>query len=152
MTRAEEIARAAKDPDWGQVVANGGPPCFHVTDGRFCLRAERWPGHGIMHPYVDLAAALEDFGRERERYTTVYLASEYHEDLSDVLWWHFPVCEPPMIGNPCTEIPPDGFKGIARLIDEGWITHFSRIPVVFDGGGTPLKIGSRFAARIREGK
>lgn len=47
---------AARDVDWGQVVANGGPPCFHVEDGRFCLRAERWQGHGEkdFHEFVSL--------------------------------------------------------------------------------------------------
>ena len=65
--RAEVIAQAAKDPDWGQVVANGGPPCFHVEDGRFCLRAKRWGGHDEMHRYMDLAAALESFVREERK-------------------------------------------------------------------------------------
>ena len=46
--------------DWGQVVANGGPPCFHVDeDGEFCLRAERWPGHDDPeHPYVSIRQLL----------------------------------------------------------------------------------------------
>lgn len=48
--------------DWDQVVANGGPPCFHVERNtpderpRYCARAERWQGHGVtgFHPYVSL--------------------------------------------------------------------------------------------------
>ncbi len=51
--------KALANIDWGQVVANGGPPCFHVEDGRFCLRAERWDGHRAVgfHSYVSLEAA-----------------------------------------------------------------------------------------------
>jgi hypothetical protein len=45
--------------DWGQVVANGGPPCFFVEGPQFCGRAERWQGHGnsAFHEYV----SLQDF-------------------------------------------------------------------------------------------
>ncbi len=52
---------AARDADWQQVVLNGGPPCFHLEDGRFCLRAERWDGHRriggsiAIHKFVSLA-------------------------------------------------------------------------------------------------
>lgn len=49
---------AAINVDWGQVVMNGGPPCFHVSDGRFCLRAERWDGHGLQHRFVSLLDML----------------------------------------------------------------------------------------------
>jgi hypothetical protein len=56
---------AAKNADWMQVVLNGGPPCFHYerVDQRFCLRAERWLGHGKDdrlhdHEFVSLADLL----------------------------------------------------------------------------------------------
>jgi hypothetical protein len=49
---------AALDIDWQQVVLNGGPPCFHVEDGRFCLRAERWEGHDLLHRFVSLRSLL----------------------------------------------------------------------------------------------
>lgn len=26
--------------------------------------------------------------------------SEYHEDMGDVLWWKFPIVEPPYVGHP----------------------------------------------------
>ena len=49
--------RAIQNPDWQQVVLNGGPPCFHIEDdGKLCFRAERWEGHGEIHKYVSLAA------------------------------------------------------------------------------------------------
>lgn len=25
---------------------------------------------------------------------------EYHEDMGDVLWWKFPIVEPPYVGSP----------------------------------------------------
>lgn len=47
---------AARNMDWGQVVCNGGPPCFHLEDGdnRFCGRAERWAGHDTFHKFTPL--------------------------------------------------------------------------------------------------
>jgi hypothetical protein len=60
-----ELLQAAERADWGQVVANGGPPCFHLEgDGTFCLRAERWQGHTQRdrwpeHRFVSLRALLE---------------------------------------------------------------------------------------------
>jgi hypothetical protein len=65
MTKFEQLQQAAKWPDWEQVVANGGPPCFHIESGRFCFRAERWGGHDNRHvshafvSLVDLLAAIE---------------------------------------------------------------------------------------------
>lgn len=56
-TRAQLIA-ASESADWQQVVMNGGPPCFHLEDNRFCLRAERWGGHGIYHKFTPLGAAI----------------------------------------------------------------------------------------------
>lgn len=61
---------ALQNIDWVQVVLNGGPPCFHLEEGRFCLRAEKWSGHHIhnVHKFVSLAAyAAECVRAERER-------------------------------------------------------------------------------------
>lgn len=51
---------AANNADWQQVVLNGGPPCFHFEADRerFCLRAERWVGHGVDHPFTNLADVI----------------------------------------------------------------------------------------------
>lgn len=61
-----DVIRAAERADWAQVVMNGGPPCFHLeTDGKFCLRAQRWEGHkvkqsgGGLHPYLPLDGLLQ---------------------------------------------------------------------------------------------
>ncbi len=56
-----EKATAVIDMDWGQVVLNGGPPCFFIENRKFCGRAERWAGHGTetFHSYVSLRALLE---------------------------------------------------------------------------------------------
>ena len=57
-----EVLVAAENPDWQQVVQNGGPPCFHVDDGEFCLRAQLWPGHEKghrVHRFVPIRVLLE---------------------------------------------------------------------------------------------
>ena len=56
---ARDLRKALGCIDWQQVVLNGGPPCFHIERGRFCLAAERWAGHGVFHNYVSLADLLE---------------------------------------------------------------------------------------------
>ena len=33
--------------------------------------------------------------------------SDWHEDIGDVLWWCFPVCEPPYVGSPLNDDFPD---------------------------------------------
>lgn len=51
---------ASRFADWEQVVLNGGPPCFHMEDnGRFCLRAQRWQGHGQLHAFISLRALVD---------------------------------------------------------------------------------------------
>ena len=62
---------------------------------------------------------------------TLRPAAEWHDDHGPVLWFHLPVQEPPYVGsgpgageqnrhgNPTT---------CARLIEEGWLTHFSPLP------------------------
>lgn len=53
----QKILEAAVVADWMQVVLNQGPPCFHLEEyGSFCLRSERWDGHGIedFHDFVSL--------------------------------------------------------------------------------------------------
>ncbi len=27
----------------------------------------------------------------------------WHEDIGDVLWWSYPICEPPWVGSPLCE-------------------------------------------------
>lgn len=63
----KEKLLAAQNADWVQVVLNGGPPCFHLDNGRFCLRAERWDGHytdkigPAIHKFVTLKDLLNGF-------------------------------------------------------------------------------------------
>lgn len=45
-SKQRRTVKAVKNADWQQVVFNGGPPCFHLEGERFCLRAQRWAGHG----------------------------------------------------------------------------------------------------------
>jgi hypothetical protein len=57
----DQLAMAARNADWGQVVCNGGPPCFHLElPGKFCLRSERWAGHGLDdHEFVSFEKLIE---------------------------------------------------------------------------------------------
>jgi hypothetical protein len=62
-----ELDRACYRANWQQVIINGGPPCFafEESDGKFCLRAERWAGHTDKdkwpqrHRFVSLAALID---------------------------------------------------------------------------------------------
>jgi len=56
--RIVQLHGAASVADWQQVQLNGGPPCFHIEDGRFCLRAQWWEGHKYFHAAVTLADAI----------------------------------------------------------------------------------------------
>ena len=75
---AKKVIKAAEKMAWGQVVCNGGPPCFAVMkDGRFCGRAERWFGHDIKecpkagHSFISLAEIMSAaFAAPPERTTT----------------------------------------------------------------------------------
>lgn len=69
----EALKAACEQPDWEMILRNGGPPCFHVSiepgesDPRFCLRAERWAGHGDAHPFVSLFALVTANSRGGKR-------------------------------------------------------------------------------------
>ena len=57
-------------------------------------------------------------------YCTTFPADEWHEDFGPVLWWQFPITEPPYVGSPLdTDWLPD------------YYTHFSLLPIVYDADG-----------------
>lgn len=91
MTPMETLIAAAKGADWEQVRQNGGPPCFHLAGGRFCLRAKRWDGHDAMHTFTTLDVAIhnavltdntptvtEDLARAEPRIGDVWLKFDRH--------------------------------------------------------------------------
>lgn len=77
-------------------------------------------------------------------------ASEYHEDMGDVLWWLVPICEPPYCGSPkdCgrtvelhTQMQHQPHevgaprRYVTRVFVGGWPgyhTHFSPLPEVLE--------------------
>ena len=84
----ERLLTAFHRADWGQVVANGGPPCFHMMrEGNLCLRAERWPGHPVDHHFVSLqiftAALLDECENLRLGWRPIETAPK---DKSVILW------------------------------------------------------------------
>lgn len=60
MTTKDKILKAAEDVDWNQILGHGGQPCFHVDEGRFCLRADYWPGHECIHKFTSLHTMLKE--------------------------------------------------------------------------------------------
>lgn len=80
-------------------------------------------------------------------YHTPRLLSEWHEDIGPVLWWIFPLSEPPYVGSPLdcghtveihTQIPHlsheamDRACQISRIFIGGWPgyhTHWTPIPI-----------------------
>jgi hypothetical protein len=51
---------------------------------------------------------------------SIAIAAEYwHEELGPVLWWHFPICEPPYVGTPLD----------TDWVGNNWCTHFTPIEV-----------------------
>lgn len=46
------IERLRPKVDEEQLALNGGPYCYHIEQGRYCGRAERWDGHGIFHEFT----------------------------------------------------------------------------------------------------
>ncbi len=62
-----DIIEACKIIDWGQIASHGGEACFHVEDGKFCLRAHRWPGHEYFHRPVSLGQLIGGICAENSR-------------------------------------------------------------------------------------
>ena len=61
----------------------------------------------------------------------LHTLDEWHDDIGTVIWWHLLVCEPPYIGSGpgAGERNCDGTPTTcARLIEEGWLTHWSCLP------------------------
>ena len=55
---------------------------------------------------------------------------EWHEDFGSVLWYHLPIQEPPYVGcgpGMCETLDGEPTE-CRRLIEEGWLTHWSRLP------------------------
>ena len=86
---------------------------------------------------VDLSRAavltelLADRDKLLESLLTFYPAADYHEDYGTVLWWHLPVKEPPYVGAGAGMCETDNYgepTKCRRLQEEGWLTHWSRLP------------------------
>lgn len=50
-------------------------------------------------------------------------AEEYHEDRGPVLWWHFPIEEPPEVGT------PDTYDRYGASVISEYHTHWTPIPI-----------------------
>lgn len=65
---------------------------------------------GWQKDCLDAADAIENLTRPRPK-------RDWHEDMGDVLWFHFPVQEPPWVGTPLTS-----------TWIKNWYTHFLPLP------------------------
>ena len=74
-----------------------------------------------------------------EDYTTPRPLDDWHEGMGDVLWWRFPITEPPYVGSPLdlgyeVEIVATiatGHQHANRFYVDGWPgyhTHWTPIP------------------------
>ena len=70
-----------------------------------------WTAHAGL-PAPRAAAEAEEGWRPKAR-----PLDEWHEDFGDVLWWRFPVDEPPYVGTPLDTDWP------------GYHTHWTDIPI-----------------------
>lgn len=107
------------------------------TEDSTSVRCIYIEGHGGEHytPWDNCdhsdAIRLRILKDRLERLTTLHPLSEYQDDDNTVLWWHVPIQEPPYVGaGPgFDERHVDGTRTMcARLLGEGWLTHWSRIP------------------------
>lgn len=69
---------------------------------------------------------------------------EWDESDGDVLWYHLPICEYPIVGSHMGmgESDRDGEPTpCRRLQEEGWLTHWSPLPAAHllrTSDGTPI--------------
>lgn len=89
----------------------------------------------------ETVGTVDDAATDLARLTTPRPISEYHEEMGDVLWWRFPIEEPPYLGSPshCGFTVETVFRQnfekdvVHRHQVGGWPgyhTHFSPIPEV----------------------
>jgi hypothetical protein len=92
--------------------------CKHGWDLEEC------PGCSDLPKRTELSSQLKNLH-------TLRPLSEYHEDYGCVLWHHYPIQEPPYVGSGpgMGETTRQGKPTTCRrLIESGWLTHWSPIP------------------------
>lgn len=77
-------------------------------------------------------APKDEIAQRFSRITVARPEHEWHEDFGDVLWWRFPIQEPPWVGSPLgddwpTMETPDGTR-------VPYYTHWT--PIAVPEGGT----------------
>lgn len=69
---------------------------------------------------IEIAEKYEAWANTIIGMCTLRPIEEYHEDLGNVLWWTYPICEPPYYGSPNSSDWPE------------YHTHFSLLPPCSD--------------------
>lgn len=126
-----------------------------VFDNDPLKRAELWdrcyPGN------LNIEMLVDDLKDGLNRFLTPRHISEYHEDMGDVLWWKFPIDEPPYVGHPnvcgyrveARLLSSDGEEREVSMYVGGWPGYhewFTNLPSNEQVG----LIQSRIEARIKE--
>ena len=73
------------------------------------------------------------FDEELDRIQELRPADEWRFEDGDVLWWHWPLCEAPIVGGGACmgQLDVDGEPTDCRVLQEkGWLTHWSPLPQV----------------------
>ena len=74
---------------------------------------------------------------------------EWHEDTGPVLWWHFPIVEPPFCGTPLdTDWPIDYAAGDdGDPVEVDYCTHWTLIPVPVKPWPLPVKASDSYGCK-----
>lgn len=70
----------------------------HPEKGPLTLTLQRQYGKTPMQLYAGVVRELRDAKEAAANLRTARSQSEWHEDIGNVLWWRWPVCEPPFCG------------------------------------------------------
>lgn len=111
----------------------------------------RWMTIGDGVPRLATAPEVE-WWAQVERVTALHPRSEWHEDFGNVLWWHLPICEEPMVGWDDDAFDAKTKEGawttLHSALANGWVTHWSHLPIVWDGDGSALWLSTDREKRI----
>jgi hypothetical protein len=110
--------------------------------------------HHVAYPGQNKERALELFGRAERAIlrvdfkapiagevtiATARPRSEWHEDIGPVLWWFFPITEPPYVGTPLDSEWPlhDVSDNFDEVVEADLCTHWTPIPIPADPTRAP---------------
>lgn len=107
----------------------------HKMVSDLCHRRREWimsiPARPDYDPDIVIGTGLRDAQKALLGLHTLTPVEEYHEDIGDVIWHHWPLEEYPIIGGGPGAGAQTRFgepTDCQELHDRGWLTHFSPLP------------------------